>query len=45
MPAYLTSGAVLDANSLLVAGAAGALHVVSAPGKLAVAEVLKGVQQ
>jgi photosystem II stability/assembly factor-like uncharacterized protein len=45
VPAYLTSGAVLDANSLLVAGAAGALHVVSAPGKVAFAAVLKGVQQ
>lgn len=44
VPAYLTSGAALDANSLLVAGAAGALHVVSAPGKVAFATVLKGVQ-
>lgn len=45
VPAYLTSGAVLDANSLLVAGAGGALHVVSAPGKVAFAAVLKGMQQ
>lgn len=45
LPAYLTSGAVLDARSMLVAGAAGALHVVSAPGKVAFAAVLKGAQQ
>lgn len=45
VPAYLTSGAVLDANSMLVAGAAGALHVVSAPGRVAFAAALQGVQQ
>lgn len=37
VPAYLAAGAVLDAGSLLVVGAAGALHVVNAPGKLALA--------
>lgn len=45
VPAYLTSGAVLDGRSMLVAGAAGALHVVTAPGRMAYAAVLKGVQQ
>ncbi|WP_428424993.1 YCF48-related protein [Methylibium sp.] len=37
LPAYLAAGAVLNPQSLLVAGAAGALHVVAAPGRLSVA--------
>ena len=36
-PAYLAAGAVLDARSMLVAGSAGALHVVTAPGQIALA--------
>jgi photosystem II stability/assembly factor-like uncharacterized protein len=45
VPAYLTSGAVLDGRSMLVAGAAGALHVVTAPGRMAFAAALEGVQR
>lgn len=45
VPAYLTSGAVVDAHSMLVAGAAGALHIVSAPGRVALAANLQGAQQ
>lgn len=33
--AYLTSGAALNPQTMLVAGAAGALHVLALPGKLA----------
>ncbi len=45
VPAYLTSGAVLDANSMLVAGAAGVLRIVAAPGRVALAAKMQGVQQ
>lgn len=44
VPAYLTSGAVLDARSMLVAGAAGALHMVLAPAHVALAARTSGVQ-
>lgn len=43
LPAYLTAGAVLDGRSMLVAGAAGALHVVTAPGRIALAAQAEGV--
>lgn len=37
LPAYLSAGAVLDAQSMLVVGPAGALHVVKATGRVALA--------
>ena len=37
IPAYLTSGAALNPQTLLVAGAAGALHVLALPSKAALA--------
>lgn len=42
-PAYLAAGAVLDARSILVAGSAGALHVVTAPGHVALVAHTEGV--
>lgn len=44
VPAYLTSGAVLDARSMLVAGAAGALHMVVAPAHVALVARTSGAQ-
>lgn len=45
VPAYLASGAAFDESALLVAGPAGALHVVRTPGKLAFAAAHKEVRQ